>query len=229
MGCAVHSTLAVGVAYTTLEVKANFVRPLTVRHRPGAVHGNRRPRRADRAPPPRGGSWTATGRLYAHGTSTLLIRGGTERRALGAGLRCDAPVRSRGSIKSCVRWSPHARWSGSTSPKGVEARWQETWEAEGLYAAGAGGNAGQELRRLRTAAERHGQLHLGHALNGSIAGRARSLAPDAGRRHALAAGLRPRRDRDAERRREAAHRRRARTGTSSAARRSSSGPGSGSS
>ena len=23
-------------------------------------------------------------------------------------------------------------------PEGVEARWQETWEAEGLYAAGAG-------------------------------------------------------------------------------------------
>jgi len=24
------------------------------------------------------------------------------------------------------------------APGGIEARWQETWEAEGLYAAGAG-------------------------------------------------------------------------------------------
>ena len=44
MGCAVHSTLDVGVAYTTLEVKANFVRPLTadtgpVRCTATVVHG----------------------------------------------------------------------------------------------------------------------------------------------------------------------------------------------
>src|SRR6266581_5471061 len=30
MGCAVHSTLAAGERYTTLEVKTNFVRPITV-------------------------------------------------------------------------------------------------------------------------------------------------------------------------------------------------------
>src|SRR5437667_12377045 len=30
MGCAVHSTLGVGERYTTLEVKANFVRPITL-------------------------------------------------------------------------------------------------------------------------------------------------------------------------------------------------------
>ena len=30
MGCAIHSTLSAGVGYTTLELKVNFVRPLTV-------------------------------------------------------------------------------------------------------------------------------------------------------------------------------------------------------
>src|SRR5207244_6469520 len=30
MGCAVHSTLAAGERYTTLEVKTNFVRPITL-------------------------------------------------------------------------------------------------------------------------------------------------------------------------------------------------------
>src|SRR5437868_1051582 len=30
MGCAIHSTLPAGVGYTTLELKINFVRPLTV-------------------------------------------------------------------------------------------------------------------------------------------------------------------------------------------------------
>jgi uncharacterized protein (TIGR00369 family) len=46
MGCAVHSTLPPGVVYTTLEVKANFVRPLTassghVRCTGTVVHGGR--------------------------------------------------------------------------------------------------------------------------------------------------------------------------------------------
>ena len=30
MGCAVHSTLKAGVGYTSLEIKVNFVRPITV-------------------------------------------------------------------------------------------------------------------------------------------------------------------------------------------------------
>ncbi len=58
------------------------------------------------------------------------------------------------------------------SPEGVETRWQETWEEEGLYAAGAG------ARRAETYAETYticvpppnvtGELHMGHALNGSL-------------------------------------------------------------
>ena len=44
MGCAVHTTLAAGVGYTTLEVKTNFVRPITaetglIRCEGTVVHG----------------------------------------------------------------------------------------------------------------------------------------------------------------------------------------------
>ena len=72
MGCAVHSTLAAGAAYTTLEVKANFVRPLTsstglVRCIGTVVHGGRRVATAE------GQVVDADGKLYAHGTSTLLM------------------------------------------------------------------------------------------------------------------------------------------------------------
>ena len=75
MGCAVHSTLAAGVAYTTLEVKANFVRPLTsstglVRCTGTVVHGGRTEATAE------GRVVDADGKLYAHGTSTLLLFGG---------------------------------------------------------------------------------------------------------------------------------------------------------
>ena len=74
MGCAVHSTLDGGVAYTTLEVKANFVRPLTgdtgpVRCTGTVVHRGRTVATAE------GRVVDACGKLYAHGTSTLLIRG----------------------------------------------------------------------------------------------------------------------------------------------------------
>ncbi len=74
MGCAVHSTLAAGVAYTTLEVKANFVRPLTsttgpVRCTGSVVHGGRTVATAE------GRIVDGGGKLYAHGTSTLLVLG----------------------------------------------------------------------------------------------------------------------------------------------------------
>lgn len=74
MGCAVHSTLPPGVVYTTLEVKANFVRPLTastglVRCTGNVVHVGRTVATAE------GRVVDADGKLYAHGTSTLLIVG----------------------------------------------------------------------------------------------------------------------------------------------------------
>lgn len=72
MGCAVHSTLPPGLGYTTLEVKANFVRPLTastalVRCTGTVVHAGRTVATAE------GRVVDADGKLYAHGTSTLLV------------------------------------------------------------------------------------------------------------------------------------------------------------
>jgi uncharacterized protein (TIGR00369 family) len=72
MGCAVHTTLAEGEAYTTLELKVNFVRAITeatgrvlatgsVIHRGGRV-ATAEARLVDE-----------DGRLLAHGTSTCLI------------------------------------------------------------------------------------------------------------------------------------------------------------
>lgn len=72
MGCAVHSMLPPGVGYTTLEVKANFVRPLTastglVRCTGTVVHAGRTVATAE------GRIVDTSGKLYAHGTSTLLV------------------------------------------------------------------------------------------------------------------------------------------------------------
>lgn len=73
MGCAVHSTLQPDEHYTTLEVKSNFVRPITVDT--GRV-------RCEGVVIHRGGTIAtaegkliavATGKLLAHGTTTCLI------------------------------------------------------------------------------------------------------------------------------------------------------------
>jgi len=75
MGCAVHSTLPPGVAYTTLEFKVNFIRPATAATGRIAAEGTLVHR----------GSRVATaegrlvavddGRLLAHATATCLIIG----------------------------------------------------------------------------------------------------------------------------------------------------------
>jgi uncharacterized protein (TIGR00369 family) len=72
MGCAIQSTLPAGVGYTTLELKINFVRPLTVATglvlcegkviNVGSRVGTAEARVTDRA-----------GKLYAHATTTCLI------------------------------------------------------------------------------------------------------------------------------------------------------------
>lgn len=73
MSCAIHTTLAVGERYTTVEIKVNFVRPITidtgkVRCEGGVIH--------------RGGTIAtaegklfveSSGKLLAHGTTTCLI------------------------------------------------------------------------------------------------------------------------------------------------------------
>jgi uncharacterized protein (TIGR00369 family) len=72
MACAVHSTLAAGQAYTTVEMKLNFVRPIlpssgrltcegTVIHRGGTLATSE------------GKLLDEKGRLLAHGTETCMI------------------------------------------------------------------------------------------------------------------------------------------------------------
>jgi uncharacterized protein (TIGR00369 family) len=72
MGCAVHTTLGPGVRYTTLEVKTNFVRPISVdtgviRCEGVVLHAGSRIATAE------GKLTDADGKLLAHGTTTCLI------------------------------------------------------------------------------------------------------------------------------------------------------------
>ena len=77
MGCAVHSTLPDGVGYTTLELKVNFTRAITGRHRPGRLRGHGSSTAAAAWRRPRGGSSPReSGKLLAHGTTTCLILDG---------------------------------------------------------------------------------------------------------------------------------------------------------
>jgi uncharacterized protein (TIGR00369 family) len=72
MGCALHTTLPAGTGWTTLELKANFTRALTVRSgtlrcEGTVVHGGRRIATTEAR------LHDAAGRLCAHGLSTILI------------------------------------------------------------------------------------------------------------------------------------------------------------
>ena len=75
MGCAVHSTLPAGVAYTTLEIKVNYLRPLlpgrgSVTCEGTLIHRGSRTATAD------GRLTDVAGRLYAHATTTCLLMDG---------------------------------------------------------------------------------------------------------------------------------------------------------
>ena len=72
MGCAIHTLLEVGVGYTTLELKTNFVRPMTagmgiVRCEGTVIHAGSRVATAE------GRVTSRDGKLLAHGTTTCLI------------------------------------------------------------------------------------------------------------------------------------------------------------
>ncbi len=54
------------------------------------------------------------------------------------------------------------------TPHGVEERWQQTWESEGLYRAGAGARRDETFVIAVPPPNVTGSLHMGHALNGSI-------------------------------------------------------------
>ena len=53
-------------------------------------------------------------------------------------------------------------------PEGVEERWQQAWEGEGLYRAGAGKRRDDTFVICVPPPNVTGALHMGHALNGSL-------------------------------------------------------------
>jgi uncharacterized protein (TIGR00369 family) len=72
MGCAVNTRLPLGTGYTTLELKVNYIRPLVVgtgevRSIGNIIHVGGRVATAE------GRVVDASGKLYAHGTTTCLI------------------------------------------------------------------------------------------------------------------------------------------------------------
>jgi len=74
MGCCVHTRLAAGVGYTTLEAKVNLVRAITsktgtIRATGKVIHLGGKTATAE------GRLEDAAGKLYAHGTTTCIILG----------------------------------------------------------------------------------------------------------------------------------------------------------
>jgi uncharacterized protein (TIGR00369 family) len=72
LGCAVHSTLAKGEAYTTLEIKVNLVRPLTKDTGPVRAEG-RIVYRGRTLGTAEGEIKDRAGKLYAHATTTCMV------------------------------------------------------------------------------------------------------------------------------------------------------------
>jgi uncharacterized protein (TIGR00369 family) len=71
-GAAIFSTLAKGETWTTLELKLNFVRPLT--HETGAIRADGRViHRGRTVATAEGDLKDSAGRLYAHATTTCMI------------------------------------------------------------------------------------------------------------------------------------------------------------
>ncbi len=72
LGCAVHSTLPAGSAYTTVEIKVNYLRPVTtatgkMRAEGKVIHVGRSFATAEAT------LTDEAGKLYAHGTTTCAI------------------------------------------------------------------------------------------------------------------------------------------------------------
>lgn len=73
MSCAVHSTLPEGTGYTTLELKVNFTRPITVETGRVLCEGTL-VHRGGRVATAEGRLWAESSeKLLAHGTTTCLL------------------------------------------------------------------------------------------------------------------------------------------------------------
>jgi uncharacterized protein (TIGR00369 family) len=72
MGCAVHSVLPAGTAYSTLEIKISYIRPIT--EATGLITGKGRVINAGRKAAFAEGTITdAAGKIYATGTTTCAV------------------------------------------------------------------------------------------------------------------------------------------------------------
>jgi uncharacterized protein (TIGR00369 family) len=72
MACAIHSKLPQGTAYTTLEIKVNYIRPIIIETGRltcvgEVIHMGRRMATAE------GKLYDAAGKLYAHATTTCMV------------------------------------------------------------------------------------------------------------------------------------------------------------
>jgi len=72
MGCCIHTTLAAGSGYTTVEIKVNYVRAMTDRTGPVRAEG-KVINVGSRIATSEGKLVDREGRLLAHGTTTCLI------------------------------------------------------------------------------------------------------------------------------------------------------------
>jgi uncharacterized protein (TIGR00369 family) len=87
MGCAVHTMLPAGVGYTTVELKVNFLRPITLKTgrllcEGTIIHVGGRIATAEAR------LLDTSGKLYGHATTTCMIfREGSEERSAGEGGR----------------------------------------------------------------------------------------------------------------------------------------------
>lgn len=72
LGCAIHSTLPAGMGYTTLELKVNYLRPMT--RETGQVYCEGKVIYVGgRVATAEGRLVDESGKLYAHGTTTCMI------------------------------------------------------------------------------------------------------------------------------------------------------------
>lgn len=75
MGCAIHSVLPAGTGYTTLELKVNYLRPMT--SKTGTVYCEGKVIYVGgRVATAEGRLTDADGKLYAHGTTTCMVMRG---------------------------------------------------------------------------------------------------------------------------------------------------------
>jgi uncharacterized protein (TIGR00369 family) len=72
LGCSIHTLLKAGFAYTTVELKVNFVRPLTVSTGPVSAEG-KVIYMGGRLATAEARLTDSAGKLYAHGSTTCMV------------------------------------------------------------------------------------------------------------------------------------------------------------